>query len=318
MTTMGKYRHLSRASTPDGQFVIMAIDHRTNLLEKLNQYAPHPLTDAGFTAFKQDIIKHLTPFSSALLTDPSYGIGPGVASHTISGQIGLLAPVEVTDYGLHPSQRRIELIPNWSVEKIKRVAGDGVKLLLPYHPQAAHLEEMLTGIRQIVDDCAKYDIPFFLEPIPYALDPTASLTNSELLQISVEMCQTFSAMGVDILKLPFPVDAHQSGDISEWRAACDAVNAACTVPWALLSAGVDYETFALQVEVACQAGACGVIVGRAVWAEAVELQGEEREHFLRTTAVDRMKELSAICAANANTWMQRTPPPDADLHWYEG
>lgn len=317
MTTMGKYRHLSHASTRDGHFVIMAIDHRANLLESLNQYAPQPLTDAGFTDFKQQVISSLTPYASALLTDPAYGIGPGVASRVISGQIGLLAPIEVTDYGLHPSERRIEYIPNWSVEKIKRVGGDGVKLLLPYHPEADHVNEMHAIVRQIVDDCAKYDIPFYLEPIPYALDPRATLSNAELLQISVEMCKTFSDMDVDILKLPFPVDTKQNSDESEWHAACEAVNDACTVPWALLSAGVNYETFAKQVEIACEAGACGVIVGRAVWAEAVKLQGEARTNFLNTTAVERMKELSAICATHAETWMTCTDPPDASIGWYE-
>ncbi len=316
MTTLGKFRHLSRCTTTNGHFVIMAIDHRTNLLTSLNRHASTPLSNAEFVAFKQGVIRALAPQSSAVLTDPAYGIGAGITSGAIGGQIGLLAPVEVTDYDLHPSQRQMDFIPNWSVKKIKMVGGDGVKLLLPYHPDADNVQEKYATVRQIVDDCATYDIPFFLEPIPYSLDPNSTLPNDELLQISVEMCKTFSAMDVDILKLAFPVDHKQSTDGDQWRAACEQVNAACSVPWALLSGGSDYETFARQVEIACQAGGSGVIVGRAVWSEAVELQDTGREMFLAGKAVDRMRQLAEICQENATAWYKQVTRPDADIDWF--
>ncbi|MEQ8677342.1 MAG: tagatose 1,6-diphosphate aldolase [Aggregatilineales bacterium] len=316
MTSIGKFRHLSRCTTAEGHFVIMAIDHRNNLLDKLNQHAHAPLSDDDFVSFKQQVISGLSACSSAILTDPAYGIAKAITTHTITGQMGLLAPIEVTDYGLPPGQRSMKLIPNWSVEKIKRMGGDGIKLLLPYHP-ADDNEEKHHLIEQIVADCAKFDIPFFLEPIPYALDPNTPLPNPELLQINIEMCQTFSRMGVDILKLPFPVDPKQSQDLSEWQAACEAVTSACSVPWALLSAGVNYETFAKQVVVACKAGASGVIVGRAVWAEAVELHGDERQNFVDTIALDRMKFLKSLCSEHADSWHNKVTLPNADLDWYE-
>ena len=317
MTTIGKYRHLSRATTTNGHFVNMAIDHRTNLLEKLNQHTPVSLTDADFVGFKQDVIQALVPHSSAILTDPAYGIGHSVSHEVISGQVGLLAPIEVTDYSLHPSQRNLEMIPDWSVKKIKLMGGDGVKLLLPYHPNANNVQDKYDFVQAIVDDCASYDIPFFLEPIPHSLNPDETLSNKELLDISIEMCATFSRMDVDILKLPFPVDHRQSQDEAEWLNACQAVNDACTMPWTLLSAGVDYEMFLRQSKVACQAGASGVIVGRAVWAEAVELQGEERSEFLQTTAIKRMQELANVCAEYATSWREKTKTPNVNIDWYE-
>lgn len=317
MTTMGKYRHLGRTTTEAGHFVIMAIDHRTNLLEKLNAAVGSSLSDEAFVAFKQQVLQALAPQSSAVLTDPAYGIGEGIVSGTISGQLGLLAPLEVTDYGLHPSQRPLDFIPNWSVKKIKMMGGDGVKLLLPYHPDADTAAEKHTVVEQIIADCATYDIPFFLEPIPYSLDPAKSLPNDELLQVSVAMCKTFSAMGVDVLKLPFPVDAKQSQDDDEWIAACMAVDAACSVPWALLSAGVTYDTFLQQSKIACQSGASGVIVGRAVWAEAVDAQGDERANFLADVATKRMQELADVCAQFARPWTESVDKPASTIDWYE-
>ena len=317
MTTMGKFRHLSRTSTEAGHFVIMAIDHRSNLLEKLNQYADSPLSDADFIAYKQAILTQLVPYSSAILIDPTYGIGTGITSGAIDGQTGLLAPIEVTDYGIYPGERSINFIPGWSVKKIKMIGGDGVKLLLPYHPDADSVQEKYDVVAQIVADCATYDIPFFLEPIPYSLDPAQSLSNEELLQISVSMCKTFSEMGVDTLKLAFPVDHKQSQNEGEWLSACEAITEACTIPWALLSAGVNFETFLRQSKIACQAGASGVIVGRAVHAEAVELQGNQRDEFLRDVATKRMQELASVCAEYAKPWHESVETPDSTMHWYE-
>jgi tagatose-1,6-bisphosphate aldolase len=313
---MGKYRHLSRAATAGGHFVIMAIDHRDILLDSLNEHAPVPLSDADFTDFKQAVLRALAPYTSAVLVDPAYGIGRGITSGVISGRTGILAPIEAGGYGSDPNLSGIEFTPDWSVKKIKLSGGDGVKLLLPYHPDALNAARKQAVVRQLVEECAAYDIPFFLEPIPHALDADSRLTNEELLQINVANCQMFSAMGVDILKLPFPVDTHQSQDEAEWLRACQVVNAACSVPWALLSAGVNYETFLRQSKIASQAGASGVIVGRAVWAEAAGLQGEALAAFLTGVAAERMRELGAVFAADATPWHKRVAPPLDGVGWY--
>ncbi|MEO0563611.1 MAG: tagatose 1,6-diphosphate aldolase, partial [Chloroflexota bacterium] len=304
-----------RASTADGHFVVAAIDHRTNLLEKLNAAVDGEYDDAAFKAFKFDVISALASHSSGILTDPAFGITPGLMEKARG--IGILAPVEVTDYGLHPSERDMAFIPDWSVAKIKRVGGDGVKLLLPYHPDDAKTEERHAVVRLIVEACTQNDIPFFLEPIPYSPDPMVKLTNEERLEISVGMCETFTDMGADVLKLPFPVDASQSRDLDEWAAACSAIDGACGVPWALLSAGVDFDTFLLQAEVACKAGASGVIVGRAVWGEAVGKTDDELFAFLYDVAAPRMKALRNVCAAYATPWTQRVESPEMSVDWYE-
>ena len=251
-----------------------------------------------------------------MLTDPAYGIGAGIASRSF--RAGLLAPIEVTDYDLHPDQRQIDFIPHWSVAKIKRVGADGVKLLLPYHPEAASAHEREAIVRQSVEQCAQYDIPFFLEPITYSLNPDKPLDNSDLRAITVEMARLFSGMGVDVLKLLFPLDPAQSSSEAERQAACQEVTAACgAVPWTLLSAGVTYETFLKQAQTACAAGASGVIVGRALWNDAVTFQGEARAHFIQTTMIERMRALAALCAAHATPWFERVAAPDSTPTWYE-
>jgi tagatose 1,6-diphosphate aldolase len=297
--SLGKMRHLARCMTSDGRFVILAIDHRANLWDELQKHRATSLTDADMIAFKHDVTRALLPHASGLLTDPAYGLSQGITSGVIDARKGLLAPLEVTDYSLHPSERDVNFIPDWSVEHIKRVGGDGVKLLLYYHPEAPTAAIKRTHVEKIVAECAKWEIPFFLEPIAYSLDPQKPLMNAELLDISLHMAELFSGMGVDILKMSFPVDAKQSDDEAVWQDACERLHLACgATPWALLSGGVSYATFAQQARIACAAGANGVIVGRAVWADAIPLSGEEREDFLEGIAAARMRELAAITAQN--------------------
>ena len=316
MTTLGKYRRLTRCSNEAGQFNILACDHRGNLRGRMTQDG-QPIDDDGFRDFKQELLQTLLPEATAVLADPEFGFGPGFAERNIPGQVGTLSPLEVTDYGAPPDEQGFTPIAGWGVAKCARAGVDGVKLLLPYHREAKSAPAKREWVAQVVAECAAQDIPFFLEPIAYSMGAGERLTNVELRGAIVGIAAEFSALGVDVLKLQFPVDAAQSDDEDEWRAACAEVDAACAVPWALLSAGVDYATFARQARVACEAGASGVIVGRAVWAEAVPLTGAERGDFLRGEGRARMAELAGICAKYARPWMERVAPPEIRGRWYE-
>lgn len=316
MTTLGKYRHLTQASTPAGHFVVLAIDHRANLVAALSKHQGQ-VTDHDFSQFKLQIIKNLLPLSSAVLTDPTYGIAAGITTGVISGQVGLLAPLEVTNYDIHPSQRITQFITGWSVEKIKRVGATGVKLLLYFHPDDVIATEKRDLVSGIVEQCRKSDIPLYLEPIAYSLDTQQPLKNAEFRQVVVESARIFSALGVDILKMEFPVNPAQETDENIWLEACKELNDASEVPWTILSAGTDFETFRRQATIACQAGASGVIVGRAVWNEAVALHGDSRETFISVEGRARLHELGSICATYATDWRSRVSLPSTALNWFE-
>jgi tagatose 1,6-diphosphate aldolase len=88
-----------------------------------------------------------------------------------------------------------------------------------------------------------------------------------------------------VLKIPYPGTAD----------ACAAISALCKdVPWSVLSAGVDHETFLGQVETAMAHGAAGVIAGRALWKDCVFLDRDRQRDALRNTAVPRLKQIQAI------------------------
>jgi tagatose-1,6-bisphosphate aldolase len=88
------------------------------------------------------------------------------------------------------------------------------------------------------------------------------------------------------------------------------------VPWILLSAAVDFESFLRQVTVACNAGASGIAVGRAVWKEAVNMQSDQRMKFLQTTARDRVSRLTSLCQALAKPYTNFYTA-EAPFDWYQ-
>jgi tagatose-1,6-bisphosphate aldolase len=120
---------------------------------------------------------------------------------------------------------------------------------------------------------------------------------------------------VDLLKAEFPLDVNDP-DESKWIHACQEITSASVAPWILLSAAVDYETFLRQVAVACNAGASGIAVGRAVWKETITMNPEERVRFLRTTARQRISRLTSLCHALARPYTDFFTAA-APFDWYK-
>jgi tagatose 1,6-diphosphate aldolase len=189
--------------------------------------------------------------------------------------------------------------------------------LIYYHPQAPEAggREML--VQKVAQDCAQYDIPFFLEPLSCASDGShGPLPPEERRNVVIETAHRLVPLGVDILKAEFPVDVSVESNESIWREACEELTQTCLVPWVLLSAGVSYDTFLKQVRVACEAGASGVMAGRAVWKEAVTLDVVARNHILQTIACERMRRLRSLCEALARPFTGVYDSPPLSYDWY--
>jgi tagatose-1,6-bisphosphate aldolase len=184
-----------------------------------------------------------------------------------------------------------------------------------YHPDSSNASEIESFTKQIANDCIKYDLVMMLEPLSYSLDKTKKLSSEEKRYVVVETAKRLTPLGVDILKAEFPLDVTDK-DESNWAQACMEISSGSITPWILLSAAVDYETFIRQVTVACNQGASGIAVGRAVWQEAVSLIGEKRVDFLRTTGYRRMERLSSLCYALAKPWTDFYTT-DISLDWYK-
>jgi tagatose 1,6-diphosphate aldolase len=302
-------------STQQQAFAVMAFDQRGNY----RQLLPAGSTYADAVQIKYEVVSVLAPHTSAVLLDPEYGLKAALLGVKHSG---LLMCIEETGYSGDATYRRTAFIPGWTVPKIRQMGASAGKLLIYYHPDSGALaEEIETLVAQVADECHRCDLPLFVEPLAYSLDPAISRKSdtfaATLPAVVRETARRLSRTGADVLKLEFPIDAAYNTDQGAWRAACDAISAVSAVPWVILSAGVDFATFEQQVRVACQAGASGFLGGRAIWKEAVSMNAADRQAFLSTTGIERLRRLTAIAADSARPWTQFYTAPAATEKWFE-
>lgn len=309
--SIGKLRGLQQISSAHGTFTALALDHRQNL----RRANPAFVTDAELSRFKVEVTTALAKHATAVLLDPEVSAAQAIAQRAIPNSVGLVVAVESTGYTGDATARQAQVIPGWSVEKAKRMGASAIKLLVYYHPDSATASEIEEFTAKIAEDCKKHDLVLMLEPLSYSLDEGKKLTSEEKRYVVVETARRLTRLGVDILKAEFPLDLNDM-DESKWLAACMEISSASIPPWILLSAAVEYEVFLRQVTVACNAGASGIAVGRAVWKEAVTLDGDERMKFLRTTARDRMSRLTSLCQALAKPYTDFYQA-EAPFDWYQ-
>jgi tagatose-1,6-bisphosphate aldolase len=309
--TIGKLRGLQQISSSRGTFTALALDHRQNL-RKAN---PAFVKDEELSRFKLEVTSALASQATAVLLDPEVSAAQAIAENAIPNHVGLIVAVESTGYTGEATARHAQIIPGWSVEKAKRMGASAVKLLVYYHPDSNSASEIEDFTSRIADDCKKHDLVLMLEPLSYSLDENNRLSSDEKRYVVVETAKRLTPLGVDILKAEFPL-ALTEMDETVWMSACREISSASLVPWILLSAAVDYDTFVHQVVVACTAGASGIAVGRAVWQEAVAMTGLERSEFLRSVAGKRISRLTSLCHALAKPYTEFYSA-DAPFDWYK-
>ena len=315
---IGKYRGLQRCSSNRNTFSVLALDHRQNLRKAMNPQDPSGVTDEEIISFKRDVVECVSDAASAVLLDPEFGLAQCIHSDSIPHSIGLLATLEETGYTGDPDARIATILQGWSVAKARLMGADAAKLLIYYHPDAASASQIESLVQEVSKDCHKADIPFFLETLSYSIKTSKlKLSPEERTRVVIETAKRLSPLGIDILKAEFPVDVNIEKDETEWGKACAELTKASEVPWVLLSASVPFETFLRQTIIACQEGACGVAVGRAIWQEAVPLKGETRGEFLRSQAHERMEQITETCTQMGHPWTEIFTFPTPRVDWYK-
>jgi len=272
---------------------------------------PARIPAAQLTELKLAIIDHIAPHATAVMLEPEYSAAQAIVAGALPGHVGFLSALEEQGYLGDPYARQTTLLNGWSVAKAKRLGASGIKLLLFYRPDAGEsTERQERVVRAVIADCAREEIPLFLEPLSYSLDPAVPVNSPEFAQqrrrIVIESARRLGSLGPDILKLQFPIDAGHEANERIWQDTCVELNEAATVPWALLSSGDPYNTFKTQLGIACQAGCSGFMVGRALWREAISTQGEAQQAVLEGVVLSRFKELSQIADAYGHNWQKNT------------
>jgi tagatose 1,6-diphosphate aldolase len=295
-----------------------AIDHRGALKRALNKKNPDAVSYQDMVNFKLDLCQAVAPFASAILLDPEYGAAQVIAAGLLPGSKGLLVSMEKSGYAGDTKARITELLPGWSVRKAKRMGASAIKLLIYFRPDFKDVaSKQLDLVARLADQCIEEDIPFLVEPVTYPIKE-GEASSKKFAEIKpglvVETARQITALPIDVLKAEFPADIRVEKDEGKLLQLCRELNDASQLPWVLLSAGVDFDSFKKQVEIACQAGASGFLAGRALWQEGAQIRSrQERINFFQNTAALRLRKLAEIADSYGKPWYFKLGAKDDKL-----
>lgn len=319
--SIGKIRGLQRLANERGIMAMCALDHRDSLMRMLGKEHPENVSYQTLVDFKLDLCRILAPYASAILLDPIYGAGQAIAAGVLSKSTGLLVSLEKSGYSGGTEARITDLLPGWSVRKVKKMGATGAKLLLYYRPDINVAKRQLDTVKKLADDCLAEDIPFVVEPMSYKVGKAESEPQNFARikpQLVIETAKQITALPIDVLKAEFPADLEYEKDEGRLLGFCHQLNEASQVPWVILSAGVNFELFHREVKLACQAGASGFLAGRALWQEATQISSrQERLAFLETTVAKRLKSLTELANAYGTPWYSKVQATEVDKTWYQ-
>ncbi len=290
---------LDAIADPTGVFSIVAMDQR-NTLRRMFAAVGHPAETADLRQAKVDVAAALTPVASAILLDPTFGVPAVHAGQALAPSCGLLIAAEPEERGSYQGEPRTHRDPGQDAAWVRSMGGDAVKFLVQLRPDRRPgrgepdlAAEVVDVVRAVVADCRAAGVPAVVENLIYRLPGEPELTPDQRADLIIESARILDDLGVDLLKLEYPGSA----------AACRRLSGVVTGPWAVLSAGVAFDEFQDVLRISCDdGGASGFIAGRALWKEAVGLDGAARAEFLTTVARPRLEDCLRAVDGRARPW----------------
>ena len=318
--TAGKYWGLRRLANHDGHFTMLAVDQRPPIKNAVAQArGEHEPRAEDVQNVKRSLIKHLGTDASAVLADPHWALAS--ALEVADPSAGLIVTLEDSLFTDTPQGRLSNSIPNWSVEKIKRVGGDAVKVLVWYRPDAGKdvIDKQKAWAQAVGEACQRYDLPYIFELLLYPFPhedgaTTAYIENpNKHPEMVIQSVEDFAdpQFGIDVFKLESPLPAVSLPDkpSEETLSWFHELHRAAGRPWVMLSAGADASSFTNVLTHAYAAGANGFLAGRAVWADALK-RWPDKKAFNAA--------LAGPARANLQHFMTQTKAQASPWHQHEG
>ncbi|AYW46042.1 tagatose-bisphosphate aldolase [Tetragenococcus koreensis] len=313
-----KQSYMKQLSDKNHIISALAIDQRGALQKMINKYQGEPATAKQIEKFKEIVSAELTPYTSAILLDPEYGLP---ATKVKDKHAGELLAYEQTGYDTNVPGRLPDLLPTWSVQRIKEQGADACKFLLYYDVDESDEinEQKHVIVERIGAECKAEGIPFFLELVTYDASDSDNSTKEFALKKPHKVNEAMkefskSRYGVDVLKVEVPVNMAYVEGYAEEEIAYTQEEAleyfkeqtqSTKLPFIFLSAGVTADMFQETLRFAKQAGSefNGVLCGRATWADGVEIfatKGEKAaRQWMQTQGRKNIEELNEVLQKTA-------------------
>ena len=289
---------LADIAGPDGTFAVVAIDQRNTLKRMYAAVGQPDVATDELISFKADVLGALDN-ASAVLIDPSYGVPALARLGDRRPDCGVLIAAEPAVRGTYGDEPRVTRDRVQDAAWVRAGGGHALKYLVqiradrPAGPGELDLAaEGLDVVRAVVDDCQAAGVPSVIENLIYPL-PGETLDPERRADAIIAAAVALDSLEPDLLKLEYPGS----------QAACQRLADSISTPWAVLSAGVDFDEFADVLRISCdEGGASGFIAGRAVWKDAVGLAPEARRRFLADEGRRRLDGCLDAIKGRARRW----------------
>ena len=258
----GKLKSLEAVSNKQGVITAAAMDQRGSLrksIAKAKGVDEKEISAAMMSEFKTAVTKVLTPYASAILLDPEFGLD---AAKARAKGCGLLLAYEKTGYDASGPGRIPTFLDGYSARRLKTEGADCVKVLLYYSPfdDPKVNQKKHEIMERIGKECEEADIAFFLEFVGY--DPKGGDEKSlayakEKPDVVIKSMEEFAKdkYKVDVLKVEIPIDVkflkgskafngkEAAYDLEEAKKIFKRQDQSVKKPFIYLSAGVDDDIF---------------------------------------------------------------------------
>ncbi|WP_219816637.1 hypothetical protein [Arthrobacter sp. ZGTC131] len=288
LTTLER-RGMAAISTPGGKMLIVAADQRNGMKAVMNDApdGPKSITPQQLSDAKVDLVRYLGNAAPAILLDPEVAL-PRVADEgVLSRDTALVVGLDASGFETADGLRYTKFVPGMSPRRVRELGGDVAKMLWYMRPDRQDAGSRVADeIRELVKACTDEGLLLIVEILVYRLEGESEEAYASAFPgLVADSARLSVECGAKVLKLQYPGSAEASAAVTE---------ASAGVPWAVLSAGVDHETFIKQVEIAVANGAGGAMAGRSLWKDSLAVSAETREHLLTTRALPRLQELEAV------------------------
>ncbi|MEO1454350.1 MAG: tagatose-bisphosphate aldolase [Pseudomonadota bacterium] len=289
--TTAERRQYQQICLPNGLMMVVAADQRGGMRKVLadTKEAQVAIDEATLGVVKAGITRHLANSkASCILLDAVCAVPDVVDDGVLARDTGLLIGLDASGWDTDENGfRRSILVPGIDARKTRELGATGAKLMVYLRPDQPGADDYnIQIIRDCIADFGAEDLLLVVEFLTYQLDGESDEAyRAAFPGLIVESARISLDLGSKVLKLPYPGTPEACRDISD---LCG------DVPWAVLSAGVDHETFIGQVETAMENGASGVIAGRSLWKDCISLDTDTQRERLETIASARLRDISAI------------------------
>lgn len=288
---------LDAIARPSGGLAMVAMDQRESLRDMFDKAGAGRPADDVIVDFKLAVAETLGPIASGFLIDRHFGFDLVRERGLLPASTGLIlaaddltqdegGPVEET--GLDQTALGLDL--------------DGVaalKLLIIWRRDSLRQRRVQLA-QEFIAAAGERGVLSVLEPVVRATADELAAGTWDADEAIREAARELSPLGASLYKVQVPLGG--AGTADEQRAASDALAAAITGPWVVLSQGVARENFLGAVRTACRAGASGFLAGRALWSDVVG--AENVAERLRQVSVPRLRALLDVVDEDARPWSQ--------------